>query len=161
MKNDWKDSKEAILSFELPRVGRGNRAFGKPPPSRPREHADQSAEAKRERQRRWTRKSGAKHARRRKLASYGLTEETFAALLELQGGRCRICSAEISEATQLGSRGSLTVKVPTATTITIDHCHATNRVRGLLCMLCNRGLGDFKDDPERLRRAADYLEGGR
>lgn len=40
----------------------------------------------------------------------------------------------------------------------IDHCHTTGVIRGLLCERCNHGLGHFKDDPERLREAANYLE---
>ena len=40
----------------------------------------------------------------------------------------------------------------------IDHCHDSNRVRGLLCAACNTVLGLMGDDPARLRAAADYLE---
>ena len=39
-----------------------------------------------------------------------------------------------------------------------DHDHATGAPRDFLCRSCNAGLGMFKDNPEALRRAADYLE---
>ena len=41
---------------------------------------------------------------------------------------------------------------------TVDHNHETGFFRGLLCDLCNRGIGCFHDNPTALRRAADYLE---
>jgi hypothetical protein len=40
----------------------------------------------------------------------------------------------------------------------IDHCHTTGKVRGVLCDLCNKGLGQFKDNIETLEKAINYLK---
>lgn len=40
----------------------------------------------------------------------------------------------------------------------VDHCHETGVVRGLLCHNCNFAIGYMKDNPQRLRAAANYLE---
>lgn len=42
--------------------------------------------------------------------------------------------------------------------LSIDHCHEKNTYRGILCKLCNAGLGQFKDDPALLKLAIEYLE---
>lgn len=39
-----------------------------------------------------------------------------------------------------------------------DHDHTTGRFRGWLCNGCNLALGNAYDNPEILRKLADYLE---
>lgn len=78
------------------------------------------------------------------LRRYGITEGEFDALLVAQAEGCAVCGSPTS------GNGK--------PTLSVDHCHATGRVRGLLCSWCNRGIGYFGDDPERLRTAAAYLE---
>jgi hypothetical protein len=41
--------------------------------------------------------------------------------------------------------------------LVVDHCHKTNKIRGMLCNHCNRGLGHFKDNPDLLEFARIYL----
>jgi len=79
-----------------------------------------------------------KHRARR----YGLTLQDYRAILERQGNACGICKAP-------------------AKPLCIDHCHATGKVRGFLCRECNLGLGNYRDDPARMRAAAVYLEAAR
>ncbi len=42
--------------------------------------------------------------------------------------------------------------------LVIDHCHSTGAIRGLLCSNCNTAIGLLSDNPEIIRKAADYLE---
>jgi hypothetical protein len=76
------------------------------------------------------------------LRHYSLTLSDYDRMKSAQGGKCAICGAEDSR-----GRGDLHV----------DHCHATGSVRGLLCTSCNNGLGRFRDSPELLRAAIEYL----
>jgi hypothetical protein len=41
--------------------------------------------------------------------------------------------------------------------LNVDHCHTTQKIRGVLCGYCNRGLGNFKDSKELLESAIKYL----
>lgn len=43
-------------------------------------------------------------------------------------------------------------------TLHLDHCHKTNDIRGLLCGNCNTGIGQMKDDVDKLQKAIDYLK---
>lgn len=74
---------------------------------------------------------------------YNITEEEYQMLLKFQKNGCKICGNKKTEANRKMS---------------VDHCHKTNKVRGLLCDQCNRGLGMFKDDVLTLQRAIYYLE---
>lgn len=82
--------------------------------------------------------------KRRLLADYGITVEQYEYLLTKQDSGCAVCGHDGST-----SRGGV---------LHVDHCHNKGHVRGLLCDLCNRAIGLFRDDPALLRRAADYLE---
>ena len=74
---------------------------------------------------------------------YGVNLMDYAAMLSAQGGKCAICRA--SEEDQFKG------------VFHVDHCHATGKVRGLLCRGCNHMLGVVGDDPEILLRAVKYL----
>ena len=40
----------------------------------------------------------------------------------------------------------------------IDHCHVTGKIRGVLCRNCNVALGHFKDSRLHLKAALTYLD---
>ena len=42
--------------------------------------------------------------------------------------------------------------------ICLDHCHVENKFRGWLCNSCNSALGYARDNPDILRKLAEYLE---
>lgn len=77
------------------------------------------------------------------LKKYGITIEDYHEMFKKQEGRCRICKKHQSEE-----------KVA----LSVDHCHTTGKVRGLLCMGCNTAIGSFKDNLELLTAAIEYLK---
>lgn len=93
-------------------------------------------------QRNWQKNNPDKMAGYRRKKIYKLSPESYSTLWRLQEGCCLICSRPLSQ-------GKLTH---------VDHDHKTGEVRGLLCGNCNQGLGNFRDNPQFLRSAADYLE---
>ena len=40
----------------------------------------------------------------------------------------------------------------------VDHDHKTGEVRAILCGNCNAALGYLEEDPDRMRRMADYVD---
>ncbi len=61
---------------------------------------------------------------------------------------CPICLKNEEELKGTGGNASIWV---------VDHDHITNSFRGHICPNCNRGLGVFQDDVNRLERAIRYL----
>ncbi len=72
---------------------------------------------------------------------FGFSLEDYNAMFVSQGGVCAICS----ETSKDGRR------------LSVDHDHATDKVRGLLCGSCNRAIGLLKDKPSVAMSAASYL----
>lgn len=68
---------------------------------------------------------------------YDISIEEYQNLLTKSNGRCIICKSDEK--------------------LCVDHCHKTNKVRGILCNSCNTGLGFFLDDIGRLNSAIQYL----
>lgn len=71
---------------------------------------------------------------------FNMTVEEYETMFNKQGGVCKIC------------------KLPSNKKLSIDHCHTTGKVRGLLCFTCNMGLGYFKDNDTLLNSAIKYLK---
>ncbi len=77
--------------------------------------------------------------------TYGVSPKDYDDMFAAQGGSCAICGREQFDSSKRR--------------LEIDHDHATNKARGFLtCGACNRGMGQFGDDPRLLRQAALYLE---
>ena len=73
----------------------------------------------------------------------GCSVEEYKTLYIEQSGCCKICGKHESKC---------------AKNLAADHCHSTNKVRGLLCPTCNMALGLFKDSTNLLQLAIEYLE---
>ena len=71
---------------------------------------------------------------------YGMSLRDYDLMLARQRGVCAVCGEQ------------------PARRLCVDHCHVTGKVRGLLCSPCNLAIGQFKDSPARLRKAAAYVE---
>jgi hypothetical protein len=72
---------------------------------------------------------------------YNLTLEQYADLKNEYNNKCAICG-----------------KTCKNKRLCVDHDHKTGKIRGMLCHLCNRGLGHFQDNPELLDKAINYLK---
>lgn len=74
---------------------------------------------------------------------YNITSKDYHKLLQKQDYSCAIC---LIRQDQFKKR------------LSIDHCHISGNIRGLLCFNCNTALGKFKDSVQLLQSAQRYLE---
>ena len=85
------------------------------------------------------------NGRETRLKKYGITPKEYNKMFKKQKGRCKICGIhpiEMNDSKEF---------------LSVDHCHTTGEVRGLLCDSCNLGLGKFYDNVENLQKAIMYL----
>jgi hypothetical protein len=74
---------------------------------------------------------------------FSLTLADRDAMVEAQGGGCKVCS----------------ILFDSVIRPCLDHDHTTGKVRGILCSKCNKALGLLQDNIEALTRAVSYLQG--
>lgn len=79
---------------------------------------------------------------------YNISEKEYLELLQSNDSLCHICNKKETAKTKDGKEIMLSV----------DHCHDTGKIRGLLCYTCNTALGLFKDSEELLSNAILYLK---
>ena len=79
---------------------------------------------------------------------FGITLEYYYELLEEQNYVCAICK----QPETLWNK-----KHHKPQSLSVDHCHKTGKIRGLLCNNCNHGLGLFKEKPKTFESALVYL----
>lgn len=85
----------------------------------------------------WRANPEPKRATNRK-CRYGITPDQYQSMLLSQGGGCAICGGHFR--------------------LSVDHAHdETKKVRGILCLNCNAGIGSLGDDFSQIIRAADYI----
>lgn len=80
----------------------------------------------------------------RRVNRYGTTKEILLDMIKDQNNCCAICKKAFDYVDIHG--------------VNIDHCHKTGKVRGLLCVNCNQGLGQFKENIVSMKEAIKYLE---
>lgn len=79
----------------------------------------------------------------RRCRQFNISIDQYTEMTRAQNGVCAICKRVPLKVHPNG--------------FSIDHCHSTGVVRGLLCNHCNTGLGFFEDNPEALTQAVIYL----
>ena len=77
--------------------------------------------------------------------TYGITAQEYDARIAAQNGKCEVCK---NKPNGNGAKSKLH----------LDHCHTTQKIRGMICGNCNAALGMAKDDLVILRALVAYME---
>lgn len=86
------------------------------------------------------------------LRTYGITAETYKALLAFQGGKCAICARATGRTRRLAVDHDHSCKEGHPPKLGCEKC-----VRGLLCSVCNVFIGRMHDNPDVGNRMSRYL----
>lgn len=78
------------------------------------------------------------------LRLYGLSLKDYDMLLLAQKGVCAICGKPETSSKRKN--------------LSVDHCHTTGKIRGLLCSPCNLAVGNVNESPEIARKLVSYIE---
>lgn len=81
--------------------------------------------------------------------SFGIGLDEYNRILNSQNGACAICKKKET---------MINPKTKGIVDLAVDHCHESNRIRGLLCKNCNNMIGYAKDSIETLQSAIEYLK---
>ena len=85
---------------------------------------------------------GTSNGVRGRLRRIGLLTEANETFVNAHNDRCDICGKQPTDIYKK---------------LHIDHCHASHKLRGMLCNLCNNGIEQFAEDPRIIRRAIEYV----
>jgi len=97
----------------------------------------------RKRYRQWYRENPDKVRAKTLKRKFNLSVEGYLKLLEAQGNKCAICGDKPPKQKYLS--------------FSVDHCHKSGEIRGILCRKCNTGIGMLGDSPKLLKSAIKYL----
>lgn len=109
--------------------------------------SEETTERKRQASREW-RRNLPDHVRREMdrrsnlKQQYGITLEEYNYMVADQDGRCALCQVPFSAKAKPH----------------VDHDHSTGEIRGVLCHLCNVGVGHFRECSWTLQQAIAYLQ---
>jgi hypothetical protein len=103
-----------------------------------RRYYEKTKDKFRERERKWRKENPERVYENSLKYRYNIDLKQYKKMLTEQDNKCKLCASEEK--------------------LFVDHCHQTNKVRGLLCNSCNKALGLFYDNTETLQKALTYIK---